>query len=250
MAINKDKNSYTIIFSIAMVFVVGSILAFLAMVLKPAIDANKKTEKQQNILFAMGIADEEDPNEFVAAENAQGLFDKYVGDEQYIITKSSAEKTTEAFKIDIKKEADKAKDASYERRLPLFIGKDDSGKKFYIVPMRGNGLWDAIWGYVALNDDLKTVKGVFFDHKGETPGLGANIKEMYFMEDFSGESLYDGNQFKGIDVAKGNNDPKNNDKMDNEVDAIAGATITGNGVTMMIKKDIALYLPYFNTLNK
>jgi Na+-transporting NADH:ubiquinone oxidoreductase subunit C len=101
---------------------------------------------------------------------------------------------------------------------------------------------------MALNKDLETVKGVFFDHKGETPGLGSNIKEAFFMDDFKGENIFAGGQFKGISVAKGNADPKNEDKTDNEVDAIAGATITGDGVTVMIKKDLAMYLPYFNTL--
>ncbi|MBG6131227.1 Na+-transporting NADH:ubiquinone oxidoreductase subunit C [Aquimarina sp. EL_43] len=251
MAINTDKNSYTIIFAIAMVVVVGSLLAFTASSLKGRIDANKRTEKQQNILFAMGVADTEDPNEFVPAEKAQELFDKYVGDEQYIITGSSAEKTSDAFSIEVKKENDKVKqDPNYERKLPLFIGKKD-GEEFYVVPMRGNGLWDAIWGYVSLDKEFKTVKGAFFDHKGETPGLGANIKEAYFRDDFIGESILDASgNYKGITVKKGNADPKNEDKSDNEVDAMAGATITGDGVTAMVKKGIKMYQPYFETLKK
>ncbi|MDH7445086.1 Na(+)-translocating NADH-quinone reductase subunit C [Aquimarina sp. 2201CG14-23] len=251
MAINTDKNSYTIIFAVAMVVVVGSLLAGISSVLKPNITANKITEKQQNILFAMGIADTEDPNEFVPAEKAQELFDKYVGDEQYIITGNSAEKTSDAFNIEVKKENDKVKqDANYQRKLPLFIGKKD-GEEFYVVPMRGNGLWDAIWGYVSLDKEFKTVKGAFFDHKGETPGLGANIKEAYFRDDFIGESILDASgNYKGITVKKGNADPKNIDKGDNEVDAMAGATITGDGVTAMVKKGIKMYQPYFETLKK
>ncbi|WP_438710100.1 Na(+)-translocating NADH-quinone reductase subunit C [Aquimarina muelleri] len=251
MAINTDKNSYTILFAIAMVVVVGTLLAFTASSLKERISANKRTEKQQNILFAMGISDTQDPNEFVPAEKAQELFDKYVGDEQYIITGATAEKTTDAFDIEVKKENDKIKqDSNYTRKLPLFIGKKD-GEEFYVVPMRGNGLWDAIWGYVSLDKEFKTVKGAFFDHKGETPGLGANIKEAYFRDDFIGESILDASgNYKGITVKKGNADPKNVDKEDNEVDAMAGATITGDGVTAMVKKGIKMYQPYFETLKK
>ena len=93
------------------------------------------------------------------------------------------------------------------------------------------------------------VQGAYFDHKGETPGLGANIKQRFFMDDFIGEHLLDeSGDFSGITVAKGNADPKNNDKTDNEVDAIAGATITGDGVTAMIKSDLRLYVPYFKNL--
>lgn len=251
MAINTDKNSYTIIFAIAMVVVVGTLLAGVSSVLKPNITANKITEKQQNILFAMGVADSEDPNEFVPEEQAEELFKKYVGDEQYIIVGSKAQKTEDAFDIEVKKENDKVKqDSNYERKMPLFIGKKD-GEEFYIVPMRGNGLWDAIWGYVSLDKEFKTVKGAFFDHKGETPGLGANIKEAYFRDDFIGESILDpSGNYKGITVKKGNGDPKNQDKTDNEVDALAGATITGDGVTAMVKKGIKMYKPYFESLKK
>ena len=254
MARNTDSNVYTVIFAIAMVVVVGSLLAFTASYLKPTITQNMKTEKQQNILFAMGVnqatvsGDESDANSFVSADIAQAEFDKYIT-KQYYIEGTTATEDDQAYLIDIKKESDKAKSGNYTRRLPLFVGEND-GKKFYIVPIRGVGLWDAIWAYIALEEDLETVKGAYFDHKAETPGLGANITEGYFRDDFQGESLFTNGEFKGITVAKGNNDPTNNDKTDNEVDAIAGATITGDGVTAMIKKDLAMYLPYFNTLKK
>ncbi|WP_025742912.1 Na(+)-translocating NADH-quinone reductase subunit C [Aquimarina pacifica] len=251
MAINTDKNSYTIIFAIAMVVVVGSLLAFTASSLKERISENKRTEKQQNILFAMGVADKEDPNEFVPAEQAEELFKKYVGDKQFIVTGSSAKKTGDAFDIEVKKENDKVKaDANYQRKMPLFIGEKD-GEEYYIVPVRGNGLWDAIWGYVSLDKEFKTVKGAFFDHKGETPGLGANIKEAYFRDDFIGEHIVDAaGNYKGITVKKGNADPKNVRKDDNAVDAMAGATITGDGVTVMVKKGMKMYQAYFETLKK
>lgn len=248
MAVDTNKNSYTMIFSVGMVVVVGFLLAFIASVLKPTIDANKRTEKQQNILFAMGVTDANDKNEFVPAEDAEKMFNEFVGEEQYIIVGAEPTKTDEAFNIEVKKEADKVKaDPSYERKMPLFIGNKD-GKKFYIVPMRGNGLWDAIWGYVSLDENL-VVQGAFFDHKGETPGLGANIKEAFFRDDFTGEKILDASgAFKGITVKKGNGDPKNLDKDDNEVDAMAGATITGDGVTAMIKKGLRMYMPYLETI--
>ncbi|MFC5046855.1 Na(+)-translocating NADH-quinone reductase subunit C [Aquimarina hainanensis] len=251
MAMNTDKNSYTIIFSILMVIVVGSLLAGVSSGLKGNIDANKKKEKQQNILFAMGVTDSENPNDFVPAEQAQELFEKYIGEEQYIIVDGKAEKTSEAFAVELKKENDAVKqDANYKRRLPLFIGEKD-GEKFYILPVRGNGLWDAIWGYIALDKDFTTIKGAFFDHKGETPGLGANIKESFFRDDFKGEKIYNASgSYQGVTVKKGNGDPKNDRKDDNAVDAIAGATITGNGVTVMVKKGIKMYLPYFESLKK
>jgi len=250
---NTEKNSYTLLFAIGMVVIVGSVLAGLFGFLNPSIKENQKKEKKQNILFAMGInkatitKKESDATSFVDANDADKLFEKYVGDNQYIIEGSKATKTSAAFKLNVKKEGQKAKEAGYVRKLPLYIGNVD-GKKAYVVPLYGKGLWDAIWGYVALDADLKTVKGAFFDHKGETPGLGANIKESFFYEDFKGESIYKGTEYKGITVAKGNNDPTNQRKEDNKVDAIAGATITGDGVTAMIKSDLKMYIPYFETV--
>ena len=248
MAVNTDKNSYTIIFAIAMVVVVGSLLAFTASSLRPAIDENKRMEKQQNILYAMGVNGNEGTGDitFVSTDKVAEEFDLYIKT-QLVIENDLATEDDEAYLIDVKKEQAKAKNGG-TRRLPLFVG-EKNGKTFYIVPIRGKGLWDAIWGYVALDKDM-VVQGAFFDHAGETPGLGANIKQRYFMDDFEGERLLTpGGVFKGITVAKGNADPKNEIKDDYEVDALAGATITGDGVSAMIKNDLKLYLPYFKSLN-
>ncbi len=250
MGINTDKNSYTLLFAIGMVIVVGSLLASIAAGLKPNIKENERLEKQQNILYAMGVNENGDNAgsiNFISTDRVNAEFEKYIK-KQLIIQDGEETEDPEAYLIDLKKEETLAKNPDYSRRLPLFVGEKD-GKTFYVIPMRGKGLWDAIWGFVSVDDNM-VVQGAFFDHKGETPGLGANIKERFFMDDFIGENLFNGTVFTGIDVAKGNADPLNKDKTDNEVDAIAGATITGNGVTAMIKKDIRMYLPYFNSLKK
>ena len=242
-----DKNSYTLLFAIGMVLVVGSLLAFAASSLKPNITENKRLEKQQNILYAMGVNENDESSaNFISTDKVAAEFSTYIK-KQLVIQGDNVTEDDQAYLIEVKKEKELAKDPSYTRRLPLFIGEKD-GKTFYIAPIRGKGLWDAIWGYVAMDKDM-VVQGVYFDHKGETPGLGANIKERFFMDDFTGEHLLsESGSFAGIDVAKGNADPKNEIKTDNEVDAIAGATITGNGVTAMIKGDLRLYIPYFKTL--
>lgn len=247
MAINTEKNTYTIIFAVVMVLVVGSMLAFTASSLRSKIDENKRMEKQQNILYAMGVNGNESSGDitFVTTNKVAGEFSKYIK-KQLVIENGVAKEDDKAYLIDIKKEQTKAKNGG-TRRLPLFVGEKD-GETFYIAPIRGKGLWDAIWGFVSLDKDM-IVRGTFFDHAGETPGLGANIKQRYFMDDFYGERLLtEAGVFKGIAVAKGNNDPKNEIKDDYEVDALAGATITGDGVSAMIKNDLKLYLPYFKTL--
>jgi Na+-transporting NADH:ubiquinone oxidoreductase subunit C len=249
MSKTTDKNSYTILFAIVMVLVVGSLLAGIAQGLRGKIKLNERYEKQQNILYAMGVQDNEGDGDvvFIPTDKVEAKFATYVK-KQLVIQGANVTEDKDAYLIDLKKEETLAKDANYKRRLPLFVGEKD-GKTYYIIPMRGKGLWDAIWGFVAIDTNF-VVKGVFFDHKGETPGLGAEIKQRFFMDDFSGEKIMKDGSFKGISVAKGNNDPVNKIKDDNEVDAIAGATITGDGVTAMIKKDLRMYLPYLESLNK
>ena len=266
MAANTDSNSYTIIFAIAMVIVVGSLLAYTASSLKPAIKENERMETQQNILYAMGVNENEGTGDiaFISTDNVANKFSENISEQlvleykdgkiinqmtrQEFMDSKDEGKGMEPYLIDVKKQQTRAKEGK-SRFLPLFIGTLE-GETVYVAPVRGKGLWDAIWGYIALDKDM-VVKGTFFDHAGETPGLGANIKQRYFMDDFYGEKLLtEAGVFKGINVAKGNNDPKNEDKDDYEVDALAGATITGDGISAMIKKDLKLYLPYFQNLKK
>ena len=240
MSKRTDSNGYTIIFSVVMVIVVGALLAFFANFTKADRVKNDQVKAQIDILNAIGVE--------ATRSNATEMFNQYIK-EQKVIEAEKVSDDEKAYLIDVKKELDNAKNGKVQK-LPLFIAEKE-GKKIYILPVRGNGLWDAIWGYIALNEDLKTVNGVYFDHKGETPGLGANITEKFFTEDFKGESLYNSaGDFKGIEISKSNGDPNNTDKTDNQVDAISGATITGNGVGAMINSGIRSYLPYFSTLKK
>ncbi|MBT8393632.1 MAG: Na(+)-translocating NADH-quinone reductase subunit C [Bacteroidia bacterium] len=246
MSKRTDSNLYTILFAIGMVIVVGALLAFAAESLKETITENKRIEKQQNILYAMGVNENEGNSaNFVSKDKVGEEFSKYIK-KQIVIQDGQETENDQAYLIDVKKEKDLAKGDNYSRRLPLFVG-EKAGETFYIAPIRGKGLWDAIWAYVAMDEEM-VVLGAFFDHKGETPGLGANIKERFFMDDFIGEHLMSDGSFKGITVSKSNGDPKNEDKTDNEVDAIAGSTITGDGVTAMIRNELGLYVPYFKNL--
>lgn len=132
-----------------------------------------------------------------------------------------------------------------ERILPLFIYEKD-GQKFYILSVRGNGLWDEIWGNIALESDLNTIAGAAFDHQGETPGLGAEIKDNKgFPNSFKGKKIYNENgDYVSVEVRKGS--VKAGDV--HAVDGISGATVTGDGVSKMLETGIKYYEPYFETL--
>lgn len=228
---NRDSNAYTIIFAVVMVTVVAFALAFTSESLKDRQNENIRNEKMQNILSTVGVVVERD--------NAQANFEKYFKKENQLALKTdgTVDAGVSAFDIDLTSEIKKPVN---EQRFPLFIAEKD-GEKFYVIPLRGAGLWDAIWGYISLDDDLNTIKGVVFDHKGETPGLGGEITQAWFQERFHDKKIEDASgNFVGITVMKGGSAGN-----DNAVDAISGATITSRGVESMIKERLDHYLAYF-----
>lgn len=144
--------------------------------------------------------------------------------------------------IDMKKE--KKKDEA-ERIFPLYVYSSQKDGKVYIVSVRGNGLWDEIWGNIALKSDFSTVVGANFDHKGETPGLGAEIKDNpAFPAAFKGKTFMNADgEYIGVDVVK--NGSKGSP---HKIDGISGATVTGVGVAEMLIRGVKYYQPYFNTI--
>ena len=235
---NRDSNLYTFLFATIMVFVVATVLAFTSQSLKDLQSENVRKEKMQNILSTVGITTDRD--------GAEELFNKYIEDQLAIQNDGSIDASVDVFNnvklsLELKK-------TPKDQDFPLYVANIES-EKYYIIPIRGNGLWNAIYGYISIKEDLNTIKGVVFDHIGETAGLGAEITQDWFIERFVDEKLFDiNNNLVGIKVSKTNNDPNNTDKNDHEVDAISGATITGDGVTDMIKERLEHYIPYFNTL--
>ncbi len=230
---NRDSNAYTFLFATLMVLVVASSLAITASSLKDLQDANVRKEKMQNILATIGIDSDR--------EQAETLYNKHITAQISLTETGAIDQNVNAFEIELNKELKKP---TQEQRFPIYEANVE-GEKFYIIPLRGAGLWNAIWGYIALKDDKNTIKGAVFDHVGETAGLGAEITQQWFQNRFLGEKVFDNQgNLVGINVSKTNNDPKDLDKDDHEVDAISGATITGDGVTDMIIERLTHYLPY------
>ena len=233
---NRDSNKYTLTFAGIMVVVVASALAVTATALKPMQDDNVRKEKMQNILNTIGIETDR--------EGAQEKFNQYIKQQLALKNDGTVDEATDAFKIELNKEL--KKDVS-DQRFPLYVA-DVEGENYYIIPLYGAGLWNAIFGYIALESDLNTVKGAVFDHVGETPGLGAEITQNWFQEQFKDEKILDNSgKLVGITVQKGYSGGNNKD--DSAVDAISGATITGDGVTDMIRERLEHYLPYFKNEN-
>lgn len=223
-----------------MVVIVAVLLSLAAIGLGPYQAQNVKTEKMQNILASIGVNSE--------AKESEKLFNKYI--KEQLVLNSKGERVTNgitAFDVDLKKELDKARMGKADEQLfPLFVFNKDS-KWYYVIPVRGKGLWGPIWGYVALGGDMNTVYGASFGHKGETPGLGAEIDTEGFQKQFAGKKIFDeSGNFVSVKVVKGGAAPEDL----HGVDAISGGTITSNGVTEMLKRTLSNYIPYFKSIDK
>jgi Na+-transporting NADH:ubiquinone oxidoreductase subunit C len=232
------SNRYTLIYATVLSVITAIVLAVAAEGLKPAQEANIALDKKSNILRAVRLAyTERGQIENTYAERVQEMVLDGTGKPLSSVTTSE---------IDLKEEVAKA---PQERRLPLYVFTEKDGKKYYIVPLRGVGLWGPIWGYISLQEDFNTVYGSFFDHKSETPGLGAEIAELPFQEQFQGKKIMsDEGQFVSVNVVKKTD--KVNYGNEHRVDAISGGTITSRGTNDMIKNGTAPYLAYFEKVKK
>ncbi len=162
------------------------------------------------------------------ATTAEAEYDKVIGNNSYIINSKGERLEGNAFYVNLAKEVVKPLE---NQMFPVFECTLSDGSKKFLLPVYGKGLWGPIWGYVALDSDKNTVFGAVFSHKGETPGLGAEIDKPAFQKMFEGKQLFDDNKsFVSIKVQKAGANLGTN----HEVDAISGGTITSKGVETML----------------
>jgi Na+-transporting NADH:ubiquinone oxidoreductase subunit C len=252
MAVNKNSTSYTITFAVILVVICGGWLAFLASSLKVQQTANVKNEKRQYILSAVGAYDIAALKEMKQAE-VETIFNDAVTSQVFnvngnVITNEENGDTITAFGIDIVKEYKATIGEEGKRKYPLFTYVDKNGASKYVIPMAGNGLWGPVWGFIAIDSDKNTIADVVFDHKSETPGLGAKITETSFTSLFTNSPKHivtkDG-IYKGVKVVKGG--IKN---PEHEINAIAGATITSKGVGKMLEGGFKPYALAWDLIKK
>lgn len=223
---DRNSNIYTFIYASVMVVLVAAVLAAVAMSLKPMQTRNFEIEKKQNILASVNIAS--------TVDNTEELYESNIKNQYVVDSKGERIDGVNAFDVDLKRE--KSKPVA-ERNLPVFECETENGLK-YIFPMYGAGLWGPIWGFVSLNEDMDTIFGAFFDHEGETPGLGAEISTGEFQKEFKGKKLFDDSgKLVSITVKKtGQNAPA-----DHSVDGVSGGTITSKGLEDMLLADFTSY---------
>ncbi|MBQ5930638.1 MAG: NADH:ubiquinone reductase (Na(+)-transporting) subunit C [Tidjanibacter sp.] len=227
----KDSNAYIVFYSAVMVIIVAVLLAFTSLSLKEKQYNNELNEKKDAIVASLGLE--------------KGSYDS-------VITEYVVDSNGESVRTLVNKKGEKISEGdekwkevifeklgnlagAYEDNLLIVFENKTTGE--IVFPITGKGLWDDIWGYVALEADLNTIKGVIFDHAGETPGLGAEIATPKYQAQFPGKTIYEGSQLVGISVVKGGAKEGDN----HAVDAVTGGTKTSIGLENMIKDCLGCY---------
>ena len=234
--LNTNSNTYTIIYSAIMVIIVAFLLAFVYQMLKDRQEANVALDKKKQILYALNIRGLND-DEATQKYKEVVLSDDILDDKMEIVPSEAKDNESNGFKLG---------SAEYkEGKLALYTCKVD-GQTKYVVPVYGMGLWGPISGYVALDEDCQTVFGAYFNHEGETAGLGAEIMDSQaWQEKFIGKHLFaEGEEGIALSVEK------NVTNADTQVDAVTGATLTSNGVRDMLKEGLGKYSVFFNAHKK
>ena len=235
------KDRYIFFYITVLTVIVAILLSAAALVLQPYQQANINNEKMMNILQAADVN--------VEGANVQELFDKDCVKMMLVDAKGEVvEECTKdftkfrAFSMNLKDELYK-RDNGQDFVLPIIVinnGKENVN----VIQLQGAGLWGPIWGYIGMTSDFQNVVGVVFDHKSETPGLGAEITTPRFRDQFKGKTIFSGGEFVSIDVVKGGVANLAADLQKHSVDAISGGTITSQGVNKMIENVLGSYLPY------
>lgn len=228
MAKLKDTNTYIILYACAMVVIVAFLLAFISSTLKPMQDVNVALDKKKQILAALNIRGLND-SESAEKYKEVVIYDAILDTDGNIVSQGSKGGEDNGFKLN---------SSDYkEGKLALFACEVD-GQKKVVIPMYGMGLWGPIWGYIAVNKEDLTIYGAYFNHEGETAGLGAEIKDSKEWQDkFAGKKIYDAENNPIIKVLKANEVKDTN----SQVDAVTGATLTSNGVSEMLQEGFAKY---------
>lgn len=244
----QQSNAYIIIFTAVMTVIVGGLLSLTSQGLAPAqkksIELDTKTQILSSVMDREQLSKMK-PDEILSMYNAR-ITSLVVDIEGQEITKNDKGEEMVAEEVSILKNY--KKDPA-ERQYPVFkfINESDPNKvDAYILPLYGAGLWNAIWGYVALESDLNTIAGASFDHTGETPGLGARITSPDIQNRYVGKKiLADNGEIVSVSMVKGEG---NTGLSDHQVDGMSGATITGRGVNDMLKAYLDHYESYFKTV--
>lgn len=238
----RQSNAYVLIFTAVMTIILGGLLSLASVGLKPAQTLQVELDTKKKILGAVM-----DISSLKTGEEVLAVYQKRFSSTVIDINGKPVEKDAKgnplvAEKIDIQKNHKVSKD---QRNYPvfMFLDENDTSKVIsYVFPMFGSGLWDWISGYMALDSDLNTIKGVAFDHKSETPGLGARITDAEIQQRYVGKQIFDGSgKLVSVMMVKGETGKAQDE---HHVDGMSGATLTAKGVNVMLENYLSSYTEF------
>ncbi len=238
----QQSNTYIIVFSVVLTIILGLLLSGTSQVLGPLQQEAIALDKKKQILGAVISAEEID------AMTPQQINEFYANRISATVVDINGKEISgvEAEKVEVAKDYKKAAD---QRQYPVFLFHAEGNPEAvesYIFPLYGAGLWDAIWGYIALETDMNTIGGITLAHAGETPGLGARITEGGVQARFVGKKIFDeSGALVAVQMQKGEGKDYSSD--DHKVDGMSGATITANGVNNMLKAYLGNYEAYIKS---
>lgn len=241
----QQSNAYVITFSVILTVVLGLLLSGTSEVLRPIQKKAEELDTKKQILGAVV-----DPSEIrkMKDEEIEAFYESRIASKVVNINGEEVEEDKDgtpvnAETVDVGKNYKRSPE---DRLYPVFIYHEDGNEEeviAYILPVYGNGLWDNIWGYLALQTDLSTIEGVTFSHAAETPGLGARITSSDVQGRFTGKSIYDeGGNLQSVAMQKGEGRDYSGEP--HKVDGLSGATITADGVNKMIRSYMSHYEAY------
>ena len=236
---NRSK-LYSVVFVLIITVFWGFVLSFAATSLREPQQANEALNMRTNILVAVGLMGRDDALE---PEQRNKLYEESV--ESFLVDhEGKVIAGSSAVGVDLEEELENPDPAAW--RLPVFVVTEGGRASVYAIPVFGKGLWSTLYGYLALSDDLDTVQGITFYKHGETAGLGAEIEQAWFQDNFVGKKIFDGNELRSIQVVKGKVGDVFSNSADHTyaVDGISGASMTGRGVTNLLDEKLNIYEPY------
>jgi Na+-transporting NADH:ubiquinone oxidoreductase subunit C len=233
----RQSNLYIVFYAAILTTVCGGLLALASEGLKERQQANIELEQKKNILTA-AISLEK-------SADIEALYEQKV--KSFVVDAQG--KVLEGIEAKDVVVLAEYKKPPQERKLPVYEFRNEADPEkidYVVLPVFGFGLWDNIWGFLALQDDMNTIQGITFQHKGETPGLGARIDEQAVQDRFKGKSIYDNDKLVSVTMMKGEGFDYSRDV--HKVDGLSGATLTTKGVNNMLLDYLTLYENYLKSI--
>jgi len=228
----RQSNLYIVLFAAGLTVVCAGLLAFASQALKPRQDANVELERKSNILSTVLTLEKGADIEKIYNTRIREIVIDYNGNE---VDKKPTEIN---LGVEYKKNPQ-------DRLLPVFEVRSETDPNKIenaVLPVFGFGLWNTIAGYVALESDFNTIKGVNYSHVGETPGLGARIASADIQDRYKGKQIFEGDNIVSVVMQKGEGLDYTSEP--HKVDGMSGATLTAKGVNNMLKDYFQCYDKY------